>query len=136
MKKAELKQIREKMIAALATEYKRYACDRVRCPSLKKMAQYINEAVDGFTAVLDDWSEYKGRQLSSGVYYTRQSYDGHRLTITDEKTKVVVKEHCSTETYRRNTDIARVILCELEKKDELDLTDAYRKKINGGVKCR
>ena len=128
MGQAELKQIREKMIAALATEYKRGVCDRVRCPSLKKMVQYINEAVDGFIATLEDWSEYKGRKAGR-VYYTRQTYYGHKLTITDMKTDNVVKEHCSCETYRRNTDVARFILCDLEKKDEYDLTDAYSKKL-------
>lgn len=126
MKQVELKQIREKMIAALATEYKRYVYDRVRCPSLKKMVQYTNEVFDKYTAILKDWSEYKGRKVGR-VYYSRQTYYGHRLLITNKATGEVIKEHCSTETYRKNTDIARFILCELGKENEYDLIDDYRK---------
>ena len=127
MKQVELKQIREKMIAALATEYKKFPCDRVRCPSLKKMAQYINEVADGFIAALEDWSEYKGRKAGR-VYYTRQTYYGHKLTITDVSGKELM-QHRSSEAYRKNTDVARFILCELEKENEYDLIDNYQKKL-------
>jgi len=126
MNKENLKQIREKMIGALATEFKRieYVNTRVRCPSLKKMCQYINEAVDGFTAILDDWSEYKGKKVGR-LYYSRQVYYGHKLTIINIKTNEIVKEHYSTETYRKNTDVARFILCTLEKENEYVLTSNY-----------
>ena len=101
--------IREKMLAAIDTQFNRNPKERVRCPSLKKMAEYINETFPNLHAEIMECPTGKGRQFSSGVYVSLHYYDGHRLTIIDKRSGKEIFRHTSTGTYCRNENVAKFI---------------------------
>ena len=104
--------IRKKMEDAKNTCGKRF--NKVRCPSLKVMADYINGTLDGYNAEIEKTESSKGRQLSSGVYYSRSDYYGNKLIV--KKDNLIVLEHDSTQTYRYNIEVVNWIFSQEEKK--------------------
>ncbi len=98
------KQIRYKMEAAQKTRCQRF---KSKCPSLKIMADYINSTLDGYDAKIEKTESSKGRQLSSGVYYSRSNYYGNKLIV--KKGNSTVFEHDSTKTYRYNIEVVNWI---------------------------
>jgi len=109
--KIEYKKIEQKMKKAMQNRWSR-PHERVRCPSLKKMAEYINNTMKGYTARVDTTSCYKGRQLPSGVFYSQQTYHGNRVIV--KKGNKIVLDHDATGTYRHNTEVAEWIFQEIK----------------------
>ncbi len=108
---SKYKIIRKKMEDAQSTCWKRF--NKVRCPSLKIMADYINNTLYGYTAKVEETSCCKGRQMSSGVYYSRSDYNGNKLIV--KKNGKVVFEHDAIKTYRYNVEVVQwIFLQELE----------------------
>lgn len=98
------KKIKTNMEAAQKTCGSRFG---VRCPSLKVMADYINNVLDGFNANIEKTSCCRGRQMRSGVYYSSKEYYGNKLIV--RKDGNLVFEHDSTKTYRYNVEVVRWI---------------------------
>lgn len=100
----------EKMKACVASPmFGEYS---VRSPTLTKMANVVNcfFKVNGkFTAKVRKTMSHKGRQMSSGVYYTRHEYYGNVFELYDSNGKLVFA-HDSTETYRTNRDVAEYLV--------------------------
>lgn len=116
MKTTEVKNIYNKMIQAIKSEFKNWSfSEKVKCPSLKKMAAYINTIFPELDAKVESWSEYKGRKAGR-IYYSGQSYYGNRLTVKDKNIQREIIQHESTETYRVNTDVAKNIIFWQEQK--------------------
>lgn len=90
----------------------RWVSDKMKAPSLKHLSDFINTDIimqaKGFKAELDHTTISKGRQMSSGVYYTRGTYTGNKLTVCVNGQQVY--EHNSAETYRSNSDVVSWIL--------------------------
>ena len=93
----------------------------VRCPSVKRMAELIRALWPDLYVQLEPWSETKDRH-PKGVRWRipgRREYCGFRLKVAasaqDSLCGRNIFTHTTTETYRRNTDVARWILERIEK---------------------
>lgn len=105
-----MNEVKNKMIQAIATRFKKYP---IRCPSLKKMAQYVNEYLSpDYTAQVDIGESTTGRKVGR-LWINRRTYSGNRIKIRNKKREVVL-DHNSVETYRYNAEVADFIL-KLEK---------------------
>ena len=105
---AKLKHIRERMAKAVATENRPRRYERIRCPSLKQMALYANERVDGLTAVISRDSDTRVRKAGR-LIFSSNTVEGNVITFFNRKGEKI-KNHNTAETYRRNTEIATFIL--------------------------
>lgn len=110
MNNKELKTIEEKMRKAIDTQFKKRVYEeKVRCPSLSKMAQFINAKFPNLTATVSMGYSYTkdrkmGRLRSPGI----RDYQGNELEVKD-KEGAIIYTHDSTETYRSNIDVAEFI---------------------------
>ena len=93
----------------------------VRCPSVKRMAELIRARWPELYVEVEPWSETKDTH-PKGVRWRipgRRTYRGFKLTVSESiKAKLCgrhIYSHTTTETYRRNTDVARWILERIEK---------------------
>ena len=112
MDKAEIKKIKKQMEDAIKC---RLGLDeKVRCPRLKKMAEYIDAVFPDFTTQIIPWSESKDRKIGR-LRSPGKTYEGHKLYVRSVATDNIVFEHTTTETYRVNADVARYILNRLHK---------------------
>lgn len=112
LNKMNKNEIKDKMVKALETQFSR-KYERVRCPSLKVMAEYINEVFPQYKASVRVTTSSKERSGKGCRYvYSRRYYDGNMLEVMDKKTFKNVYQHDSTETYRCNTDVANWIIRE------------------------
>lgn len=109
MNNQRLDEIRERMVLATKHTYDLRRDTGKRCPTIKQMAEYINIRLPHLKAVIQDWSEYKGRKAGR-VYYSGQSYRGLRLVVTNRKTGEELLDHRTTETYRMNYEVAKFII--------------------------
>jgi len=99
-------KIQKKMKDAKDTRYKKYASDRVRCPSLKVMADYINNVLNGYTAKITSSESCKG--VKAGRFFVSSSTCyGNKITV--KKGTYIVLEHDATQTYRYNGEVANWI---------------------------
>ncbi len=116
MDKRELKAMENRMLQCIKTQFNTRRYERVKCPRLKQMAEFINAKFPDLDAEVRGTSSIKGRQGSSGVYYSQRDYDGNKLTVREKKTYKTVYSHDSTETYRENRDVARWIFDRMDKR--------------------
>ena len=90
----------------------RWISDAVKSPRLAKLAEFVNNDPGlkrkGITARTYNTTIRKGRQMSSGVYYSWGDYPGTVFIASKGAEKVF--EHNSAETYRRNVEVVRWIL--------------------------
>jgi hypothetical protein len=109
MTKGRAMDIVAKMRQATETRFDR---KRVRCPSLKAMAAFIEEEL-GYRVVVDSVLESTDQKIA-GTRLRRvgRGRVGNRLRIYNGET--LVKEHNAAETYRHNTEVAEWILERLE----------------------
>jgi len=115
MTEQQLNDIRERMLLAVKHSYNLYRDTGKRCPNIKQMAEYINARLLHLEAEVIGWSERKGYQASSGLWYSYHTYKGYRLEVTDRKSHERIFEHITTETYRMNYEMAEFILKEEKK---------------------
>lgn len=94
------KKVLEQVIAT------RWARESVRCPSLKRMAEFI-ERVLGYSTKIEpshcNTDRKIGRLRSEG-----RGRDGNKLSIFNGSE--LIHSHDSAETYRRNYEVAAWIL--------------------------
>ena len=83
---------------------------KVKCPSLKSMTDFIQVEWPELKVTLTRTSQTKDRKLS-GV---RNRYDGWWLVVHAPGASVDEINHNSTDTYRKNWEVARWILLKLQ----------------------
>lgn len=109
----------KKMKAAVDSRWTRKP---VRCPNVQRMAEFIRARWPDLYVSVEPWSETKDRH-PAGVRWRipgRRTYRGFRLTVSKSLGDRLCGRHLftheTTETYRRNTDVARWILERISKR--------------------
>jgi hypothetical protein len=101
-----MNEVKNKMVQAIATRCKKYP---IRCPSLKKMALYVNENLSpDYTAQVDIGESTTGRKYGR-LWGSTHTYSGNRIKIKNKKGEIVL-DHNSVGTYRYNCEVADFIL--------------------------
>ncbi|MEK6879591.1 MAG: hypothetical protein AABY22_08290 [Nanoarchaeota archaeon] len=108
--KKQFKEIENKMRKAIDTEYSS-KWKRVRCPSLKTMAHFINNVFIGYKAEIKRTMESKDGRIGHRPF-VRQYYEGNELFVYDQNGNQIFR-HNAVETYRRNVEVANWILNKL-----------------------
>lgn len=106
----EIVEVKEKMQQAIDTEWKRSRYERVRCPSIAKMAEYIKAVFPDLKVILDQTEDSKDRMIAgSRLRIPGKTYEGKRIKVINRDGAKLLN-HSSVETYRRNTEVAQWIL--------------------------
>ena len=129
MKGKTLNELRKKMIGCYNTQFRKYGEGRIRCPSIKQMAKYIEEKHPELEVRIRGTSAYKYTKASGMQYSTgggSKEYVGNILTIYKDRKEIF--EHDSTETYRTNSEVADFIISKIEKDSMYNYDDKGKKK--------
>jgi hypothetical protein len=105
-----LAETRLKMKQAIDARWRRGYNNRARCPSLRRMAEYIEAMLGYRTEIVEGY--YNTDRKPRGFRYITSSGKGrrgNRLLVFDAADNKLL-DHNSAETYRHNTEVASWIL--------------------------
>lgn len=119
----EIAETKEKMQQALDTEWKRSRYERVRCPSIAKMAEYIKAVFPDLKVITEQTEDVKDTKIAgSRLRNPGKTYEGKRIKVIN-RNGIELLDHSSVETYRRNTEVAQWIL---DRENNLDKIKALQ----------
>lgn len=118
----KLEEVKTKMQRAVETEYHRNTWQRVRCPSIAKMAEYVRAVFPDLKVRVEESEDTKDRPAGR-LRIPGKTYYGKRIVVINRDGNKLL-DHDSSETYRHNTEVARWILKREEELDGIKLLQA------------
>lgn len=119
MDPAKRKQLEERMIRCVGTRHTKHSYDKVSCPKMPQMAEFIKDEFPDLKVEVRGTETMKDSPVGGGSRLRWEGtrwYKGTNLIVRDSAGKLLL-HHDSTETYRKNVEVAEWILERKRGKD-------------------